>query len=851
MTETIYQAIKQSVPLLDYCERNGIYLRKIGRSLRANSPFTYANNAFTINTENPEIWHDFSLTEGQSTGGDVIELSALLNHKGDKKEALLELSEFLPPSKRERLAVSINKYSQERKEEQEFIKHSHDFLFDERYTSSDKLFAHWIPYLNERGIKEEQIRRLKIGLTFKGNRLVIPRFNYDGIEVIGHKTRRMPNASGQENEAEAKYMNASNNSFVRNAPLGLQTLNRKSDFLVLCEGDFDYMNFEREGFAVLGSGGNAFTHEDWPEILSIAEKFSCVVLAFDNDKAGHEYTSFSASKLFSRNIPFRVISLPENCKDINDYYRAGGCLQSLIDEAIDGIEYQAMQFKPTEKIEDLSRGKQKEIQAKLKSFLIDARRYGVDKPDLLALCEKLKSHFPELWLQEVLKQAEKGQSEFEIVEALRKKYNFMYHESTGFFIYSEAKGIWEHKYDTFIGNLVRDYLSSLATAKKISACVEHLKRAVVCNEPLDKFNSLPLYAFKNGTLYFERESANEEFFRPSTCNDFVTVRLTYDYDVKANCPAWIETLETVFAHDKKRIACFQEFLGSCLVPICKQQKALILRNLDERGSNGKSTILAIVKKVFGEFNCTCLEPEQFADIHALMKLKHAKLNVCTDARTDLSNGESNLKKAISGETIIARDLYCSYTEFQPHAKIIFAINGNLKFSRKTGSITRRLLLIDCPNRFVDGEPAEGSNEFKKDLDMIKKLEKELPGIFNWVLEGVQRLKKQNWHFTLTAEHIAEYETFSCSVQDVCAESVSEFLDDNLPDFYDVDGNGRIFTRAEIFNKYNAWCEGAEILEISRASQKKFHSIFREALNARNIKFKECENRERKRGYDFS
>ena len=144
--------------------------------------------------------------------------------------------------------------------------------------------------MHSRGVDDEQIRRCRLGVdqNFHSGGLLIPRLNFNGLEVLYYKTRRMPNSDGQENDSEERYKNAytGSNSFLRNVPLGLQTLSKKGKFIVLCEGDFDTLNFEREGFAVLGSGGGAFSHEAWPKVLSIAENFETVVLAFAHDDAG-------------------------------------------------------------------------------------------------------------------------------------------------------------------------------------------------------------------------------------------------------------------------------------------------------------------------------------------------------------------------------------------------------------------------------------------------------------------------------------------------------------------------------------------------------------------------------------
>ena len=84
----LFELIREKHDLKKYCEDCGINLVSIGISYRANSPFTDASNAFRIDKSEPDYWYDHSLNKG----GDIVDFSALLNHNGDKRAALLELA---------------------------------------------------------------------------------------------------------------------------------------------------------------------------------------------------------------------------------------------------------------------------------------------------------------------------------------------------------------------------------------------------------------------------------------------------------------------------------------------------------------------------------------------------------------------------------------------------------------------------------------------------------------------------------------------------------------------------------------------------------------------------------------
>lgn len=852
----IYDRIRETVDLQEYCENAlGMSFTRKGKSYRANSPFgTDAGGSFSIDINAPEFWLDFAATDDSNATkyrqGDVIEVCALLNHDGDKKAALLELLEYLPENERKKYSAELTKLMRERQEEQERIAHAHELL-----TSGElKLTSHWPAYLHSRGIDDEQISRLKLGVDMTNSgMLLLPRFNFDGVEVLGHNRRRMPNSHGIENEAEAKYMYAFCNSFIKKVPAGLQTLNREGKFLVLTEGDFDVMNFEREGFAVLG----ALSGKDWQIVLSNAENFDCVVLAYDNDDKGREYTLTAAHILLEHRISFCVVDLPAGFKDINNYYCAhiathDTCLQELIDNAIDGLEFTAKSFMPEGGFERLKRREQAELKNKLKDFLIQAVRSGLDQADITILCDSLSKCYPSNWLAEIVKLAAKGETEFTAVENLLKKHELRYNARTGFYRYDSSKGIWVLLDDAFIGALVREYLGYSASAKKIRNITEHLKAAASSIEPIEKFNRLQLFAFRNGTLRYSKDSATEDFFGPASPADCVTHRVSYDYDPDAEAPTWLKAVDTIFAGDKKRIDAFQEFCGYALLHHCRYQKALILRDKSTLGSNGKSTILEVLRAVFGQENCTSLEPVEFEDIHAVVQLKDARLNICTDTRAESKVGDSNLKKAITGDTLRGRLLHRDFIEFAPTAKIIFAVN-HFNTAILSGSMKRRLLLIDCPVRFVD-DPQEGNAyEVKADNSMKKKLMKELSGIFNWVMTGALRLVRNGGKFTLTDEQAELDNAPTDSARN--DSSVEDFVSsDFIVQTGDVDGNGRTYTRSEIYAQYLLYCEAEGIEEpISNRGKcgRGFHELFRQALNANNISFRERKNSEGIFCYDFS
>lgn len=834
----IFEFLREKINLKEYCENElGMNFHESGNSYRTTL-VTGGLNAFCIWKDTPEYWYNFATEEG----GDIVDVCATMNHNGDKGEALKELTKkFLTETEHKENLAEIENGIKERNEEQEKIKNAQKYFHSGQYTG----IKHWPDYLHSRGLDDDDIKRLGLGFDVNEFRLVIPYYDYDGVTVLTHNARRMPDSNGKEpsDNEKSKYKKAANNSFIRNKPIGLQTLKRPG-ILILTEGDFDYFMFEKAGYACLGKIPNK---NNWEKLLNTFEEREAVYLAYDNDKAGRNFTLDTAQRLFQRNIKFFVMNLPENCKDINDFIvKNGGNIQDLISNAIDDISYFALTFKNNgQDTKADKRQKEKDLKEFLK-FCYSKK--GIDKADIQKLISELsKAGYDPDWLNEVKKKAEQGESESEIVDAILKKFEIFYNEKTGFYIYNTDSGIWERSDESLIKKHIKDHLGTTASARKLYAITEHMKAAAFSKMPIEKFNKNPVFGFKNKTFHFEGKEGQDakDFVKDFEIADYLTHRVDYDYDIEATCETWIKAVQTIFANDEKRVACFQEFCGYCLMTHCKYHKALILRDKSGNGNNGKSTLLNVLKSVFGAENCTSLQPYQFGDKFSIIHLKDSKINICADCDNDIREAIPNLKLAISGETLNGCFKNKDFIDFNPVAKIIFAINGAFNVKNIiNGAFTRRLLLIDCPVQFIDSGD-EDLYHVRKDKKIETKLMNEKAGIFNWCLAGAKRLIKNGGDFTETDEQ-AELTTVFTTANE--AESVNEFVDFMIKN--ETQWKGQNFKITEIFASYVTFCADNDISEGNILGNRKFYGAFEARLKTKGIQFKRWRPFREKENYTF-
>lgn len=212
-------------------------------------------------------------------------------------------------------------------------------------------------------------------------------------------------------------------------------------------------------------------------------------------------------------------------------------------------------------------------------------------------------------------------------------------------------------------------------------------------------------------------------------------RLHVKYDAAADCPTFKAYVADLLHEDD--IPTLQEYMGYCLIPSTRGQGALFIKG---EGGEGKSVLSRLMCDLFGRSavaeNLSKLETNRFA----LATLENIMLFVDDDLNTESLKETGTIKKVVTA-TI---PLQVERKGKQPHAAHIYArlfCLGNTHISAafdRSDGFYRRLILLTCKPIRAD----RGNDKFLRD-----KILDEMPGIFNWMLEGLQRLIRNNFEFT--------------------------------------------------------------------------------------------------------
>jgi len=260
---------------------------------------------------------------------------------------------------------------------------------------------------------------------------------------------------------------------------------------------------------------------------------------------------------------------------------------------------------------------------------------------------------------------------------------------------------------------------------------------------------------QNGTFEF---TANGTRLRPFDRADFITYQLPFEYNPDAGAPIFQSYLDRVLP-EKQRQMVLAEYLGYVFIKngssYLKEEKTLILYGT---GANGKSVFFEVVNALLGEENVSSYSLQSITNDNGYFRAKLANklVNYASEINGKLQT--AIFKAMVSGEPVEARLPYGEPFLLRQYAKLIFNCNELPRNVEHTNAFFRRFLIIP----FDVTIPEE---EQDKQLH-TKIIKNELSGVFNWVLEGLNRLMAQKGftHCDAVNQAIDQYRIQSDTVQ---------------------------------------------------------------------------------------
>lgn len=227
---------------------------------------------------------------------------------------------------------------------------------------------------------------------------------------------------------------------------------------------------------------------------------------------------------------------------------------------------------------------------------------------------------------------------------------------------------------------------------------------------------------------------NQLYFQPHDPDLFVTSVRSFDFDVAAECPLWMDFLDFFTRGDRDVARTLQQWVGSVLLPEIRHERFLWL---DGRGKNGKSVFVETISEILGRQIVANLTVEQLTGKHEIAALADKRMNVAMEFEKLTPRLESAIKRLVSNETIAVNEKLKPIYSAKLSIRALFVSNSVPHVSDRSDGFWRRCLLVHCGAQVSAAQ---------KVLDLEERLvQKEAAGIFNWILRGAVDLVRADGH----------------------------------------------------------------------------------------------------------
>ncbi|MFB6198610.1 MAG: phage/plasmid primase, P4 family [Halobacteriaceae archaeon] len=265
----------------------------------------------------------------------------------------------------------------------------------------------------------------------------------------------------------------------------------------------------------------------------------------------------------------------------------------------------------------------------------------------------------------------------------------------------------------------------------VNEVIEQLKSRTYCKRRNEKA-PLKYIPVENG--WYNLKTDQLETPQPEY---FAVNHIPIEYDEDADCPEIKEFIKEVVHDDDVKLV--QEMIGYTLYRGYPLARAFMLLG---SGGNGKSTLLELIKEFIGRDNIANPSLQKLGeDRFAAAQLYGNLANIHADLSSKAVENTGTFKMLTGGDLIHAERKFEDPFQFENYATLIFSANELPQTHDTTEAFFRRWVVIDFPYKFTSN-PDDGNKDKDPDLPESILTDEELSGLFNWVVEGLQRVLQQ-------------------------------------------------------------------------------------------------------------
>ncbi len=350
------------------------------------------------------------------------------------------------------------------------------------------------------------------------------------------------------------------------------------------------------------------------------------------------------------------------------------------------------------------------------------------------------------------------------------------------FYYNKKARIWRENGVDFIWKFIATKYPALSKAM-LNEVIHYIQGQTL----------LPRWKFQppDGWIAFENQCIDtihnyaDEFDTPDL---YIRNKFPVRVDKRATCPKFSRFLNQILPDYEDRCTLL-EIMSTVLIPHINFEKAGMF--IGTSSTNGKSTILKLMRKLFGERNIVSIPLQSLIENRFMgQKLDGKLLNIYADINDKKITDLDKFKLFVSGDSITVERKNGHPYEIIPKTKHFFSTNTLPEIQEDNNAVYRRFIIIEFPISF----------EGKEDFDLFGKLttKEELEGIMWLLLRTAKRLaRNRQFTFKQTPNEIRmRWKRQSNAVFDMIEKS---------RDFIIKKSDGRM-SRAEFYTKYVKFCK---------------------------------------------
>jgi putative DNA primase/helicase len=225
---------------------------------------------------------------------------------------------------------------------------------------------------------------------------------------------------------------------------------------------------------------------------------------------------------------------------------------------------------------------------------------------------------------------------------------------------------------------------------------------------------------------------------PHSADFFTTTGLPFEYDPGAKCPRWERFVVELFPDNATRRE-LQKAVGYLLSSDRTMQKVFLVIGPQR---SGKGTLMHVLTALLGKENTISCDLNDMGSDFGKAQLINKKAAFFTDERLrgDTSAIVRWLLKLSGEDDVSIQRKYKDVWQGRPSVRLWISSNETPSFDDASGVIASRFIVFRLTQSFLGRE----------DLELESKLLAELPGIFNWAMEGL-RMLREDGKFKLLAQ----------------------------------------------------------------------------------------------------